>query len=1079
MSSFDDLLILVSRKGTKSVQWCGEKMGDAQLETLIAAMEISPIPIQHIDLSRNEITSKGAMSLARFLRITPTVEEVEIRENNIDDAGAEAFIQLYFEVRYPKLFDMDGNPCSKAYVHNLALLAQGSSYSNEVRRGLLTREADELNVSGIDYNKLDPRLVTFYVQNVDGLERLILSGCSLGDAGAGVIGALISQSTLTHLDLSNNGISDVGLSQFVEYSNLQNHPTISSLSFAQNIRIGNFSAQNLTKTLFEKNGKITFFDLSETSVTSRVRSIINHECELNKQPHSLKVAVIGIRTNDPSCTSVNLQWEDDMENAAFFISPILRDNTNLLELNLGNCGFGDKGVELLAEALRLNNTIRVIAFPNNNITSRGAKKLFQCIIQHASLEEINLAGNRINDEAALSLLNTIRLNGNLKNVNITNNFIGIDYINEVEGLLLINQSPKMIRRLVVEIEANEPNLASLSLSGGTGEEYYNDASVRLLCQALLLNATVTSLDLSKNIVGDIGVASIAEMLMTNSVITHLNLSDNSISNRGPQRLCAALRTNTSLQELDLSNNAIYDEGVEDFPEMLKYNDRLIRIVLDKTGVSKEMYSKIIKAADLNKEPKNIKDLVYRLQSGDDTLRKVDLRRENCSRPLDDESIGTLCVHLKGKSFVDGLLLQGNMIGTKGCQALGELLAEEGCGILSLNLSSNPVDDEGLQILSKSFLSPHIKLETLVLSETEVTSAGINSLIELLKINTSLQQVFPPERVSADVFCAMNYELMVNAQPRLLKPLLARIDANENIPEVVLKDSQVPFTDSACQLLCASLVKNTHIVSLDLSHNRLTCECVPFLVEALSRSPAIRNVDLSYNNIGVKGGMDLMLFLQENDHVLSLDLKGNEISSATANAITELLSLNAGSIKLKRILLRHRSGNFYDEMINLNGQDENYKLSDNDIRLLCDVMTESSTLRAVDLGLNSITDFGCEMIADVLRQNQKIEALYLDYNPIGEAGGEALYNALKVNHQLHTLFLEGSNVPEEIWEEILGLLHVNETPFKEKINMRAVRLDEVDDDTQFKSTDYANAQEEKVGKDALYLYEDPSKLILLK
>ncbi|RNF03568.1 putative paraflagellar rod component [Trypanosoma conorhini] len=1079
MSTFDDLLGVLSRKGTNTVHWCSEQLGDDQLEILIAAMEISSIPVEHIDLSRNEITSEGAKLLARFLQKSPQVKELGLANNKISDVGAEAFIKVFDALDYPNFLDLEGNPCSKAYVHNLALLAQGKTFTEDIRRGLRTREADELNISGMNYNKLDPRLVNFYVQNVDGLERLILSGCSLGDAGAGAIGALISQSTLTHLDFSDNGISDVGLAQFIESSHLQSHPTISSLSFAKNIRIGNYAAQTLPKTLFEKNGKITFFDLNETSVTSKVRSIINHECELNKQPHSLKQAVVGIRTNNPSCTVVNLQWEEGLEKAAYFISPVLRYSTNLLELNLGNCGFGDKGLGLLAEALRLNFHIRVIAFPNNGITSKGAITLFQCIVQHASLEEVNLAGNRINDEAALSLLNTLRANDKIKNVNVTNNFIGNDYLNEVEGLLLINQSPKIIRKLVVEIESNEPSLKSISLSGGPDEGYYNDASVRLLCQALVLNTTVTSLNLSKNVIADTGAASIAEMLMSNTCITHLNLSDNSISNRGAQRLCAALRTNNALQDLDLSNNAIYDEGVEGFPEMLKYNDRLIRVVLDKTGVTKDMYTKVVEAADLNKEPKCLKDAVYRLQGGDESLRKVDLRRENCPRPLDDASIETLCVHLRGRSFVESLLLQGNKIGTKGCQSLAALLAEEGCGILSLDLSFNPVNDESLQELSKALLSPHIKLDTLKLVGTEVTSAGVNALIEILKTNTSLQQVFTPESVSADVFCAMNRELMVNVQPKSLKPLLARIEANEDIPEVIFKDPEVPFTDSACQLLSASLVKNTHIVSLDLSHNKLTCESMPFLLEALSRSPSIIHVNLSDNRVGVKGGKDLVLFLQEHHHVLTLNLEGNEIPEETVNAINELLSLNAGSIKLKKILLRFRGGKFRDEMINLNGQDETYKLNDNDVRLLCDVLADSPTLRAVDLGLNQITDLGCEMIADLLRRNRKIEALYLDYNPIGEAGGEALYNALKVNHQLHTLFLEGSNVPEEIWEELLGLLHVNETPLKERINMRGLPLDNVDDHTQFKSTDYAAAQEEKVGRDALCLYEDGNKPLLLK
>ncbi|KEG10096.1 hypothetical protein DQ04_04181010 [Trypanosoma grayi] len=1078
IQTFNDLISHISKVGTNDVQWASQKMGDEELETLIAAMEMSPIPVEQIDISRNEITSTGAAAFSRFIRKTPSVKEVQLQDNHIDDVGARTFLHLFSNPAHPKLFNIEGNPCSKACAHNLALLARSDTFPKEVQRALITGETDELNLTGVDYNKTDPRLVPFFVENMEGLKRLILSGCSLRDAGAGVVGALIKNAPLCHVDLSNNDISEVGLTQFIELSDLSNHQTITSLSFAHNIRIGNFTAQNLSKTLFQKNYKITFFDLSETSVTSKIRAIVDHECDLNKQPRLLKTVMVGISTNNPECTSINLQWEEGMEEAARFIAPVLKDNTHLLELNLGNCSLGDKGVQLLVEGIRQNNSIRAVVFPNNGITSTGAKLLFQCAQQRPKMEEVNLAGNRITDEAALSILSALRFNSSLKSINITNNYISADYMNEVEGLLLINQSPKTIQKLLAEIEANDSSLTKISLSGGTGDEYCNDASVKLLCQSLLLNRTVTLLDLSRNVVGDLGLTSIAEMLMTNTTLTHLNLSENSISNRGVQRLCDALRTNASIQELDLSNNVINDDGVEGFIDVLKFNERLEKISLKKTGVSEKMSTKITEAADLNKEPSNLKGAVYRLQKGDTQLSKLDLSRENCTRPLDDQSITTLCTHLRGRTFIESLILKGNSVGTEGCKSIGSLLSYPGCGIRLLDLSSNPVDDNGLRELASGLSSDYCVLEVLLLSETSVTSAGIDFLTTVLKQNKSLLEVDTPEGVSADSFCLMNRELMVNAQPKSLKPLLASIDANDAISTLVFRDPNVPFTDSACQLLSASLVKNDHITAVDLSHNQLTCDCMPFLLEALSRSTRITSVDLSHNRIDDRGGKSLVLFMRENDHVLSLALEGNTISSETLSTIDQLLSLNGGSVKLKKILLKHWTGKLKDEMIDLNAHDEFYKLTDNDVSLLCEVLAEATSIRAVDLGMNCITDVGCEMIADVLRQNHKIEALYLDYNPIGEAGGEALYNALKVNHRLHTLFLEGTNVPGEIWEDILSLLHVNETPLKERINMRDLNLEDVDDDTQFKSTDYATAQEEKVGDDALHLYLEPRKPLLL-
>ncbi|KAG8340428.1 putative Leucine Rich repeat [Trypanosoma vivax] len=1079
MQSFKELLTQLTRSGLSQIYFSGEQLSDSELETLISAMEVSPLLVEFVDLSNNEITSTGAIAFAEFVKKTPSLKEVNLHGNKIDDTGAAAFFPIFRNSVHPSSFDLSGNPCSDIFVKRLALLAKNASLPEAIRLSLLKGKAEVLDLSGIHFNKIDQRLLTFFLEDVGGVDSLILSGCATGDAGVVMIGSMIKNSRVKNIDLSNNDISDTGLSQFVQRADLPHHPTLKTLSFKQNIRIGNYGVQQLTKVLFEENDVITAFDVSETSVTTNFRSIIDHECELNKEPLPLKKAVVAIRSNNESCKVVNLQWEKNMQNAARFISSPLQYNTVLEELNLGDCHLGDSGIDILSEALVKNKTLRVLALPNNNITSHGAKILFQRLQQHESLEDVNVASNKIDDEAANVIVNTLRLNALIKNLNIVNNFVSANYVNEIEGLILLNQAPKSIRILVVEIEQNYSSLTSVCLSGNSGEGYCNDSSVRLLSQALVMNKTVTDLDLSNSVVGDIGVFSLAEMLMTNATVKLLNLEANSITDKGAKRLSDALRVNASLQQLNLSNNAITNAGVSDYVEMLRFNDSLLHVCLDKTGVSANVYAKIVEAADLNKESKGVKDTLYRLRDGDKSLVRIDLRRSKCSRSLDNQSMSTLAVQLRGVPWVQELLLSGNDIGAEGCAHIANILSQGCCGIRFIDLSCNPIDDRGLGELSRGLLSENCVLEALNLTGTEVTTAGIEKFNEVLKVNSSLQEMLVPERVSSTVFCKMNRELLVNAQPKSLKPLLKSLDANEIVSHVVFRDPNHQFSDSACKLLCMSLINNSHVVSVDMSHNALTQECVPFVVEALMRSQGIKHVDLSHNNIDEAGGEALVECLCQNNTVISFSLEGNPVSHNVINKMNELLHLNGGSIALKKILLKHRSGVLTEEVIDLNAQNTSYKLTDEDVRLLCEVLADSTTIRAVDLGRNMITDNGCEMLADVLRVNTKVEALYLDYNPIAEIGGEALYNTLKVNHQLHTLFLQGTSVPEEIWEEILSLLHVNETPMRERIDMRNSQLQDINDEVQFKNTDYAISQEKKVNEEALAPYMSLNKNALLR
>ncbi|RHW69158.1 paraflagellar rod component [Trypanosoma brucei equiperdum] len=1074
---FNDLICQVARVGVTNVQWCGEKMNDSQLDTLISAMELSPVQIENINLSKNEITSAGASLLCTYIKKNSNIKEVYLNENLIDDAGAREFISIFNNQVHPTIFDVSGNQCSSAVVNNLALLAKQDQHSKEIHQSLLAGEAEELDISGMNINKIDPRLLTFFILDTHALRSLIVSGCAAGDAGATLIGDLLKNSAVSHVDLSDNDISDAGVSQFIERADLLHHPTITSISFSKNIRISNYGMQQMSKTLFNTNDVITSFDVSDTSVTSSVRSTIAHECELNKEPSCLKRAVAAIRTNDPSCTSVNLQWERLTQTAARFVAPVLKLNTIMLELNLGNTSAGDKGAELLAAALQQNKTLRILGLANNNITSRGAKVLFQRLHQQGVLEELNLANNRIDDEAETSILNTLQLNPTIKVLNLVNNLLSGDCMSEIDELILLNQAPKTVQTIVSDIENRPASVTKVALSGKTGEEYCNDTSVRILCNALVLNKVVTTVDLSKNVVGDIGVTYLCEMLMTNSTIVELNLESNSITDRGAQRLAHALRTNASLQHLNLSNNSITDVGAGDFVDTLRFNYALTSILFEKTTVTSDLRTKIAEAADMNKEPRGFKDVMYMLRDGSIKTPKLDLARKNCPRPITDESVNTLCVQLRGISVVRELILSGNSVGTEGCKSIGKLLAHEGSGICHIDLSLNPVDDEGLGELAKGLLSKNCVLQILNLRGTEVTSTGIINLTNTVKANATLREVIVPERVSADVFCRMNQELMVNAQPKSLKPLLTSINENEVIPLLVFKDPVLPFTDAACHLLCAAIVNNEHITSVDMSNNKLTSDSVPFIAEALSSCPKITSVNLSHNEIDETGGYELVKCLAENDYVTTLSLEGNPIPEEVIFKLNELLHLNRGSIDLKKILLKHRKGRLADKTINLNSKGKQYKLNDEDVRLLCEVMVECGSIRAVDLGMNMITDVGCEMIADALLQAPRIEAIYLDYNPIGEIGGEALYNVLKVNHQIHTLLLEGTNVPEEIWEEILSLLRVNETANHERIDMRAIRLEEVNDETQFRSTDYAISQEQKVGIDAFKAYESSVRALV--
>lgn len=155
-----------------------------------------------------------------------------------------------------------------------------------------------------------------------------------------------------------------------------------------------------------------------------------------------------------------------------------------------------------------------------------------------------------------------------------------------------------------------------------------------------------------------------------------------------------------------------------------------------------------------------------------------------------------------------------------------------------------------------------------------------------------------------------------------------------------------------------------------------------------------------------------------------------------------------------------------EEIDLNGRSTSHQLTDEEVIVLAGLLQSCSEVRSLDLGNNSFSNAGCIAIAEVLRVNHTLEALNLAGNNISEAGGEALFCALKINPQLQFLNLDGTAVPGNVVEDILSLLHVNQTTYRQKVDLRSTKLDDVSDEMQFRSTDYYVAQNAILEREAI-------------
>ena len=154
-------------------------------------------------------------------------------------------------------------------------------------------------------------------------------------------------------------------------------------------------------------------------------------------------------------------------------------------------------------------------------------------------------------------------------------FTGLDlmgkYIGVEGGLVVAGLIPVMGSLTSLNLYQNK--LCGLDNDGrGT----YTADGITAIADALRVNGSLTSLDVSKNRLGAEGAAALAPALAANGSLTSINLSENNLTNYGRDmtgitELAAALGVNGSLTELSIYGNQVGDEGVCAICEAIQSN----------------------------------------------------------------------------------------------------------------------------------------------------------------------------------------------------------------------------------------------------------------------------------------------------------------------------------------------------------------------------------------------------------------------------------------------------------------------------------------------------------------------------
>ncbi|XP_068686712.1 NLR family CARD domain-containing protein 3-like [Montipora foliosa] len=215
------------------------------------------------------------------------------------------------------------------------------------------------------------------------LTKLYLSGNGIGDTGAAALAKAVEiNSTLTELYLSGNGIGDTGAAALAKAVEINS--TLTTLGLSGN-GIGDSGAAALAKAV-EINSTLTGLNLSDNRIGDLGVAALAKALEISSTLTELYLS--GNRIGDTGAAA---------------LAKAVEINSMLTILGLSGNGIGDSGAAVLAEAVEINSTLTGLNLADNRIGDLGVAALAKAVEISSTLTDLYLSGNEISDSGVVAL----------------------------------------------------------------------------------------------------------------------------------------------------------------------------------------------------------------------------------------------------------------------------------------------------------------------------------------------------------------------------------------------------------------------------------------------------------------------------------------------------------------------------------------------------------------------------------------------------------------------------------------------------------------------------------------------------
>nr|XP_054362452.1 NLR family CARD domain-containing protein 3 [Mirounga angustirostris] len=373
------------------------------------------------------------------------------------------------------------------------------------------------------------------------------------------------------------------------------------------------------------------------------------------------------------------------------------------------------------------------------------------------------------------------------------------------------------------------------------ENQISNKGAKALARSLLVNRSLTALDLRSNSIGPQGAKALADALKINRTLAFLSLQSNSIRDNGARSVAEALAANRTLSVLHLQKNTIGPVGAQQMADTLKQNRNLKELIFSSNSIGDGGAGALAKALKVNQGLESLDPHTSGQQLRVFSLPS--LRENSISSEGARELARALCIN----STLKNLDLTANLLHDQGAQAIAVAMRENQA-LTSLHLQWNFIQAGAAKALGQA-LQLNRSLTSLDLQENAIGDEGASAVASALKANTALTALY----------------------------------------------LQVASIGSrGAQALGDALAVNRTLEILDLRGNAIGVAGAKALANALKVNSSLRRLNLQENSLGMDGAIFVATALSGNHGLQHINLQGNHIGESGARMISDAIRTNAPS-----------------------------------------------------------------------------------------------------------------------------------------------------------------------------------------